>query len=529
MERGSWFRRADTVRAVACLVPEGAPAVTVQRWADGFLRRALPIGEDRWTTPTLKRLEAEVIRAATDRRARAIPARPEQVDAALARRPELGPGGQAAVRRLTSGTGVDLVAGTNLLGTAQVLDAARAAWEASGHRVAIRPGRADARTEARWQALTGLDPPPDPPRRPTVLIVDQADRLSTADLHRILSDGLARNSKVVLVDGGSRAAGREPASPAFQALRQQLSSIAVPHETELALTRARAHEVIRGGREHAVAVAPSPHMAAAGLVADWARAREGRAPAAPVMIALGPQEADYLNAAARAHRQAIGQLRGPAVRAGGREFQVGDEVMALRRRPELGRVPAGTTGVVTAVDPARRRLTVRWPTATTTLSAEGLPRSAVAHAYATTPVYARRHPGPLLALGDVSPLVPEFQPSVLYCLAPEPPALARSRAPAPDQQILRRQAALGRAAEIRPTRAVVAALGPPPGRDDVARRAWREAAQAIEVHRERRRLPDEPLVLDHRRADELRVAVACRAAERARTAGHQLERASMER
>jgi hypothetical protein len=247
------------------------------------------------------------------------------------------------------------------------------------------------------------------------------------------------------------------------------------------------------------------------------------------MIALGPQEADYLNAAARAHRQAIGQLRGPAVRAGGREFQVGDEVMALRRRGELGRVPAGTTGVVTAVDPARRRLTVRWPTTTRTLSAEGLPRSAVAYAYATTPVYARHHPGPLLALGDVSRLVPELQPSVLYCLGPEPPALARTRAPAPDQETVRRQEALGRAAEMRPTRAVVAAVGPPPGRDDAARRAWREAAQAIEVHRERRRLPDEPFVLDPRRADELRVAVACRAAERARTAGHQLERASRER
>jgi hypothetical protein len=240
------------------------------------------------------------------------------------------------------------------------------------------------------------------------------------------------------------------------------------------------------------------------------------------MIALGPQEADFLNAVARAHRQAMGQLRGPVVRAGGREFQVGDEVRALRRRQELGRVAAGTIGVVTAVDPSRRRLTVRWPTITRTLSAEELPRSAVAHAYATTPVYARRHPGPLLALGDVSRLVPELQPTVLYCLAPEPPALARSRAPALDQEIARRQSALGRAAEIRPTRAVIAAVGPPAALNEAARRAWRAAAQAIEVHRERRRLPDEPLVLDHRRADELRVAVACRAAERARTAGHEV-------
>jgi hypothetical protein len=63
----------------------------------------------------------------------------------------------------------------------------------------------------------------------------------------------------------------------------------------------------------------------------------------------------------------------------------------------------------------------------------------------------------------------------------------------------------------------------------VSRRAWRQAAQAIEVHRARRQLPDEPLVLDHHRADELRVAVACRAAERARTAAHELGLTRVER
>jgi conjugative relaxase-like TrwC/TraI family protein len=517
IERGSWFGRADTVRAVAGLLPQGAAALTVQRWADEFLQGALPIGEDRWTTPGLKRLEAEIVRAATDRPLRTTPARRDEIDAALARRPELRPAGEAAVRRLTSAAAVDLVTGANLPGTAAVLDAARAAWQGSGHRVAvaIRPGRDDARIAVRWQALSGLDPPPEAPRRATVLIVDRADRLSTADLHRILFDGLARNSKVVLLDGGTGAPSREPASPAFGALRQQLRAIEVPTAGELALTRARANEVVRGGRDRSVAVAPSPQSAAAGLVADWARAREKGGPAGPpVMVALGPQEADYLNAAARAYRQAIGELRGPALRAGGREFQAGDEVRALRRRPELGRVPAGTIGVVTAIDPAHGRFTVRWPAITVTLSATDRPASAVVHAYATTPAYARRHAGPLLALGDVSRLLPELRPSVVYCVAPGPPAHA--------PEIVRKQVAIGRAAEIRPTRAVVAALGPPPAGDDGARRAWREAAQAIEVHREGRQLPDEALVLDHRRADELRVAVACRAAERARTVAHEL-------
>ncbi|HSS08492.1 MAG TPA: hypothetical protein VLL25_01310, partial [Acidimicrobiales bacterium] len=55
----------------------------------------------------------------------------------------------------------------------------------------------------------------------------------------------------------------------------------------------------------------------------------------------------------------------------------------------------------------------------------------------------------------------------------------------------------------------------------------REAARAIESHRERWRLPDVPLTLDagreetRRHVDELRVLTACRAADRARTIGHE--------
>jgi hypothetical protein len=353
------------------------------------------------------------------------------------------------------------------------------------------------------------------------------------------------------------------------------------------------------------------------------------------MVALGPEEAEYLNAAARAHRQATGQLAGEAVRVGRREFQVGDEVRALRRHTELGGVAAGTTGVVTAVEPESRRLTIRWPVITATLSAPDRRGSGIAHAYATTPAYARRHPGPILALGHVRRVAPGLEPAAMYCLAPEPPAPDRSAAPAPlagllaelgrtaqaglsspmppprtegslsslvaerneiaarllasappaaggdlrrlaeerawvdagpnrpdrvarlaaldrretllldqagyrrawieqhrevifrwvrlEQDILRRQAALGRGAEMMPSRAVMAAHGPAPERDAESRQAWRQAAEAIEVYRDCRGLPDAPLVLDHRSADERRVLAACRAVERSRTAGLDLD------
>jgi hypothetical protein len=57
-----------------------------------------------------------------------------------------------------------------------------------------------------------------------------------------------------------------------------------------------------------------------------------------------------------------------------------------------------------------------------------------------------------------------------------------------------REAALGRGAEIRPTVAVEAQIGPPPG--EAGRLAlWRRAATAIEAHRDRWGLPDRPLAL----------------------------------
>jgi hypothetical protein len=80
-----------------------------------------------------------------------------------------------------------------------------------------------------------------------------------------------------------------------------------------------------------------------------------------------------------------------------------------------------------------------------------------------------------------------------------------------------REAALGRGAEVRPTVAVTAALGPAPV-DARQRAAWCRAAEAVEAHRERWALPDRPLELTagnsppepSRRISELRVLAASR-------------------
>jgi hypothetical protein len=409
-----------------------------------------------------------------------------------------------------------------LLAQAAVLEAAGEAWAASGHRVAIisRSGRA----EQRWRAVTGLEPAPLPPAYPTVVIVDSVDRIPTADIHRILTDAEARRAKVVLVDGGTSPVRRHPDSPAIERVRATVVPIDPGMPPGLSSTPA----VIRGGRLASVRVARTGPDAISSIVTDWAHtATAGRGP--PTIVALGPEEANALNHAAREVLVARGQLRGPSVRAGRLEWCTGDQLRILRRDQRLGPFPAGTVGTVVSVDPLAASVSIRWPHTTTEIAAQALSRCRATYAYATTPAYARHAPGPVLTLGD-----PGGQSDgPVYVVAPN----RRQLTPEVGVEALnrRRSEALATATEIRPTETVLAHLGPPPD-GELERQAWRRAAVAIESYRARWAIPDGPRPLDlavsgtgiepDRDTDRWRVLSACQAAtralERARTVDRDL-------
>jgi len=647
----STFRRADVVQAAATLAVAGASVASLESRVDDFLKTALSAGSDTWTTAHLRRMEDGIIAAARSTPARSVglaspraPASPEGLTTPTAGRPVTlatpngsgpsvglaGPGAPSpdqlseAVLRLTEGGApVDLVRG-NLISQAQVLDAARTVWEASGHRVAlVSPTE---RGQARWRALAGLERLPPPPGHATVLIVDNADRWTTADLHHVVADAGARQAKVVLVDGGTKPARRQAESPAMQTLRATLPAIDLGPPAQLEPSRTPG-PTVAAGRDGAVIVAPSSQVAADRLVQDWHQRRV--AGGTPRMVALGPEEAEHLNTLARAVRTRAGELSGPTVVIGGRPFQAGDEVAALKRHVALGSVPGGTQGRVTAVDPERKQATIEWHGREQphTVTAKAAP---LTHGYATTPPYLRSgHDGPILSLGHVESVAPRLHPDRVYEMVPPtpplpdrtnpvarllselpsgrpPPALAdaskslaaltteRDRlaehllanAPADPRPELRRvneerdwltaspyrganqpalaaldqrahalsaaaagrghwlaaqrgqleqwddlshaiawrEAALGRGAEIRPTVAVQTQLGLPP-KEAQRGVAWRQAAQAIESHRDRWALPDRPLELNDkvqpghdvaRRADELRVLATTRQLQRDR-------------
>jgi hypothetical protein len=342
-----------------------------------------------------------------------------------------------------------------------------------------------------------------------VVIVDALDRVPTGELHQVLADAAARRAKVVLVEGATALVRRHPESPAVDRARQALPAID-PGPTPALMP---ASTVIRAGYRATVAVAPTTESAVAALISDWARA--GRHPP-PTLVALGPEEAAALNEAARQVLAARGRLSGPSVVAGTHRWQAGDQIRALRRDQRLGSVPAGTVGSVVLVDAEQARLSIQWPKGTTNITAATLARCPATYGYATTPAYLRTGTqGPIFALGDPGGRGPQ---AAVYVVAPSP-RLLHETGPAPADQ--RRLAALGAAAEIRPTDTVLAHLGPPPV-DEAERGPWREAAAAIETYRERRGMADRPHQLDLTSDGAASVAAACRAAARAREAGQHL-------
>jgi conjugative relaxase-like TrwC/TraI family protein len=346
--RRSDFRRTDALVALAATHAKGATAEQANAWVDNYCGQSIrlpsesPTRSARWTTPLAQQAEGRLRDVA------------------------------AAGRR--TGLEVEIWASppgeSSLLSHAALLQERAAAWRDCGLEVRIK-ARSDMAAH-RWEALTGLSAHRSRGRA-DIVIVDQADRLSAAELLTVLE---GTRGRAILVEGGTLPRLSYPNSQAIEELERRLEAI-------------RPAAVSDGG------------PAVARTIEAWLPAREG------LMVGLGVDETQALNSAAR--RALTADRDGSVWRAGGREFQAGDRVVAMSRMSPA--VRRGATGLMVEVSGGRREATVRWDSGGL-MSIDPASGSRLGYGYAATPALARWTRGPLVLLGHPD-AVPNLRSRVL--------------------------------------------------------------------------------------------------------------------
>jgi conjugative relaxase-like TrwC/TraI family protein len=402
----STFDRRDVLRAIASRAGSGATVADIEARTDALLtgRHVVALTEDRYTTPAMLALEAAIIQNALGRRYdRTGIASADVIDDVLHARLTLSNEQAGMVRHvLTSGWGVDVVCGVAGAGKTRALEAARAAWEATGHRV-IGAGLA-ARAAAELVAGSGiasgtldallldLDQQPHglPPR--TVVVLDEAAMVGTRKLGRLLAHTDAPRAKVVLV-GDDKQLPEIEAGGAFAGLARRLPAVTLTENLRQhdraereALARLRAGEVTEALDRLAVrgriTFAEDRPALLDRMIGDWERARSTGQDV--LMLALRRADVEALNRAARSALRERGELASGTLDTPGRDFAVGDRVVTLANRRHV-RVVNGARGTVTSIDREAGQLSVRFDTGTeTALPATYLRAGHLGHAYALT-------------------------------------------------------------------------------------------------------------------------------------------------
>jgi conjugative relaxase-like TrwC/TraI family protein len=305
-------------------------------------------------------------------------------------RPVIGPAGTGKTEAMRAVVRALSEAGFAVLGTAN-----------GGRQAEDLHERLDvpARVVSSW--LTLLDHAEDPHDvwpPGTTLVVDEATQVSTRDAERLVRYATRTGAVLILVGDpaqlGSVGAGgwfahlvdAMPDTPALTINQRQRDPRLAEVRSALAALRSpevglALHALQRLAADGRVRLFDTRDELLAAVVDDWHSERRARRAAASAeramsrMMAENHRDADLLNRAARERLRQDGTLRGAALRAAGREFQVGDEVITLTQAghtlvptgaPRSEYVRTGTVGTVRAVhlDPDVRRrqaLTARFP------------------------------------------------------------------------------------------------------------------------------------------------------------------------
>jgi len=414
--QASTFARPEVIAALGDQLA-GVDRGELEGLADRFLEeRAVSVvadrtlGERRWSTPELLAVEQRLVARALERRGEQTGVcSPEAVRAALAEHPKVGEDQAGMVRDLTlSSDGVRVVVGKAGTGKTYALGVTRHAFALDGYRVlgAAPTGIAATSLEAEGfeevatvdRLLVELDRDVASSRRDasraarhgrhdraegavldgwSVLVVDEAGMVGSRKLTRLLDHVHQAGAKIVLV-GDDRQLGAIDAGGGFRGLRVRLgASVLTENRRQQQAWEREALELVRDGqidqavtayREHDRMVpASSKTELTLNLVRDWWQAhqqaemaeRSGEPGGEAVILAYRRDEVDRLNTTCQQIMQLNDRLGPEALPVGDRQVHVGDRVVLGRNDLRGLGVANGTRGIVTAVDPEGRALTLK--------------------------------------------------------------------------------------------------------------------------------------------------------------------------
>lgn len=430
-KQASSFDRRDLLRAVCDRLPGGALVADIEDMADqvvdqhdvvrlvetegpglltsNVIRRsdgtviAADLGEARWSTAQLIGIERNVVARSTGRVAEGAGVVPDAVlSEVLARRPTLGDEQAEMVTRLTtSGNGIDVVCAAAGTGKTYTLDAAREAWEASGHRVigaalagiAAQELQSTAAIPSSTMAMLQIDLDARRERldEHTVVVIDEAGMAGTRSLAPILQAADEAGAKVVLV-GDPRQLPEIDAGGVLTGLAKRLEPIELSdNRRQRCEWERRALDELRSGDVDAafeayrdnerIVTAPTAIDVRRTMVADWWSHRVAGDSVA--MSAFRRGDVDDLNGRARAYLVRAGEVSGPELVLNERPYQAGDQVVCLRNNRHLG-VRNGTRATIDEVDADRKTITIGLGDRPVVLPKDYLADGNIAHGYATT-------------------------------------------------------------------------------------------------------------------------------------------------